>query len=156
MVKVHGRVYVGDEAACRTGTAELVVVHACKCPCHQRSVGYKGSLKREHPNYLLLSRSYDLYLNIIDPPLPLFQLGTFTHFLIFARQHYDRGAALLIHCNQGESRSPTLALMFLAKHLRVIPGNSFAAAQAAFTGLYAKYRPGAGIRQFVHGNWDGI
>ncbi|TCK73889.1 dual specificity protein phosphatase family protein [Acidipila rosea] len=153
MVKVHERLYVGDEGSCRQGSPELAVAHACKSPCHQRSVGYKGSLAQKHPQYLALQHSHDLYLNIIDPPLPLFRLETFSHFLSFAEEHHGRGGSLLVHCNQGESRSPSLALLFLAKRLGAIPGESFPAAEAAFVTLYAKYRPGQGIRQSLTEKW---
>ena len=113
MVTVHDRLYIGDEGTCRPGSTLLAVVHACKSPCHQRSVGYTGSLSPMHPNYLVLRNPYDLYLNIIDPPVPLFKIETFVQFLLFAGEHHDRGASVLIHCNQGESRAPTLALLFL-------------------------------------------
>lgn len=153
MVTVHDRLYIGDVGTCRPGSALLAVVHACKSPCHQRSVGYTGSLSPTHPNYLVLRNPYDLYLNIIDPPVPLFKIDTFAHFLLFAGEHYDRGASVLIHCNQGESRAPTLALLFLAKHLGMIPNGSFSDAKEAFASLYAGYRPGAGIQQFLTTNW---
>jgi hypothetical protein len=153
MVEVHDRIYVGDMAECRPGNAHFSVVHACKSPCHQQSVGYKGSLPPLHPNYLILRRPYDLYLNIIDPPVPLFKIETFLELLQFAREHYDGGGSLLIHCNQGESRAPTLALLFLAKHLGVIPNSSFSAAKEVFTSLYSGYRPGTGIQQFLAANW---
>ena len=153
MIKVHDRLYVGGELTCQLGAAELAVIHACKSPCHQRAVAYTGSLPPQHPHYLALRHPYDLYLNIIDPPVPLFQTETFAQFLLFASEHYDRGGSLLIHCNKGESRAPTLALVFLAKHLRAIPGDSFAAARDAFASLYAGYHPGTGIQQFLGTNW---
>lgn len=153
MIKVHDRVLIGDESSCQSGSLQLAVVHACKSPCHQHAVGYKGNLPPRHPNYLVLRQSYDIYLNIIDPPVPLFKLDTFLQFLLFAGEHYDRGASLLIHCNKGESRAPTLALLFLAKHLHVISDDGFSSAQAAFASLYPGYRPGFGIQQFLGTNW---
>ncbi|MEW5980136.1 MAG: hypothetical protein AB1898_30445 [Acidobacteriota bacterium] len=156
MLQVHERLFIADEGSCRLGSAQLAVVHACKSPCHQRVLRYKGSLPPNHPNYLVLRHSYDLYLNIIDPPVPLFRIETFLSFLTFAAEHYDRGASLLIHCNQGESRAPTLALLFLSKHLRTIPDDSFGAAQAAFADLCPGYRPGKGIQQFLQENWGSI
>lgn len=154
MISVYERIFVGSEVDCRQGTASHVVVHACKSPCHQRSVGYTKSLPNTHPNYLALRRPFDLYLNIIDPPVPLFQAETFRQFLEFAREHYDCGASLLIHCNKGESRSPTLALVFLAKHLNVIPNSSFEAAKEAFSVHYSEYRPGLGIQKYLNLNWS--
>jgi hypothetical protein len=153
MVTVHDRLYVGDLGTCRPGSASLAVVHACKSPCHQRSVGYTGSLSPVNPNYLVLRDPFDLYLNIIDPPVPLFKIETFVQFLLFAGEHYDRGASVLIHCNKGESRAPTLALLFLSKHLRVIPDGSFSDAKEVFASLCVGYQPGAGIQQFLTTNW---
>ena len=90
---------------------------------------------------------------MIDPPVPLFKTETFSGFLKSARERYDGGSSLLIHCNQGESRAPTLALLFLAKHLGVIPNGSFSAAKEEFAALYSGYRPGTGIQQFLTANW---
>lgn len=59
------------------------MIHACKSPCHQQAVGYRGSLVVSHPNYLALQQEHDLYLDIIDPPVPLFKVETFERFLAF-------------------------------------------------------------------------
>jgi hypothetical protein len=156
MVEVHERVYIGGEALCRDGAADIAVVHACKTPCHQRAVGYRGSLPNTHQNYLVMRRPFDLFLNMIDPPQPLFKLPVFTEFLLFAAEHWDAGRSLAIHCNQGESRAPSLALVFLAKHLRVLPDDSFAGAAGAFRIRYSAYRPGAGIQRFLADNWTAL
>ena len=129
------------------------MVHACKSPCHQRAVGYRGGLPGDHQNYLVLRRTNDLFLNLIDPAVPLFKLASFTEFMSFARERYDVGGSLLTHCNRGESRAPSLALLFLAKHLMVISGESYAAAHTAFERLYPDYRPGLGIQRFLDENW---
>jgi len=113
MVEVHTRLNVGNGESCRAGSPGFAVVHAFKSPCHQNSVGYRGSLPSHHPNYLWLQRPQDLYLNLIDPPVPLFKIESFSCFLTFATTHYGNGATVLIHCNQGESRAPSLALLFL-------------------------------------------
>jgi len=134
----------------------MAVVHACKSPCHQRAVGYTRSLDASHPEYLCRLQPGELFLNLIDPPLPLFKIESFRQFLLFAARHYDAGATLLIHCNQGESRAPSLAMLFLACYLRVIPQDSFSVAAAAFTLLYPAYRPGQGIRQFLTQNWQAL
>lgn len=156
MFKVHDRLYVAGEASCRSGNHDLAVVHACKSPCHQHAVGYRGSLPSDHPHYLVLRRDHDLFLNMIDPPVPLFKLASFTEFMSFAREQYQEGGSLLIHCNQGESRAPSLALVFMAKHLNVLPADSFGAAQSAFGILYPSYRPGLGIQRFLEENWAAL
>ena len=115
MQEVHERVMVTNDLSCTRGNENLAVVHACKSPCHQREVGYKGKLANTHPNYLVLEKDSDLFLNIIDPPVPLFMPLLFSAFLEFANKHWGQGKNLLIHCNQGESRAPSLAMLFLAK-----------------------------------------
>jgi hypothetical protein len=156
MVSIQNRLFIGAIDDCLTGTEQLAVIHACKSPCHQQAVGYRGSLASSHPNYLALQREHDLYLNIIDPPVPLFKAETFERFLAFSRSKYDSGVSLLIHCNQGESRAPSLALLFLAKHTGALPCSSYGDARQEFERLFPAYQPGNGIRQFLARNWNEI
>lgn len=153
MQQVFERVWVADDQSCRPGGGEWAVVHACKSPCHQRAVGYQGSLLSSHPNYLVLSRGFDLYLNLIDPPKPLFMSASFGAFLSFADAQWTAGRKLLIHCNRGESRAPSLALLFLAKRRSVLDDSSYPAARGEFERLYPNYRPGAGIQTYFSGKW---
>lgn len=156
MIKIDNRIFIGRVDDCQTGTEKLAVIHACKSPCHQQAVGYRGSLPASHHNYLVLQREHDLYLNIIDPPVPLFKAETFGQFMSFARSKYDSGVSLLIHCNQGESRAPSLALLLLAKHIGTLPNSSYENARFAFQHLYPTYQPGAGIQRFLTDNWSVI
>lgn len=103
MKLVHDRVYVGTEVDCRQAEEGWAIIHACKSPCHQAAVGYKGNLVNSHPNYLILERDRDLYMNLIDPPVPLFMRESFDQYLRFAACHWQGGANLLIRCNKGES-----------------------------------------------------
>ena len=63
---------------------------------------------------MVLEKENDLFLNIIDPAVPLFMPPLFTAFLEFSNKHWRQGKKLLIHCNQGEPRAPSLALLFVA------------------------------------------
>ncbi|MFH1679083.1 MAG: hypothetical protein ABIH26_00385 [Candidatus Eisenbacteria bacterium] len=153
MHQVHDYLFVGDDVDCRSGSGEWAVVHACKSPCHQRAVGYRGSLSPHHPNYLVLERGGDLYLNMIDPPVPLFMPPLFTSFLAFASRHSKSGKKILIHCNLGESRAPSLALLFLAKCTGMISNDSYAAARAEFVPLCPGYTPGLGIQMYLTQHW---
>ncbi|MHB1798537.1 MAG: hypothetical protein ACYCUI_09570 [Vulcanimicrobiaceae bacterium] len=153
MQEVYERVWVADDQFCRNGEGEWAVVHACKVPCHQRAVGYRGSLPSTHPNYLALSNSQNLFLNIIDPPKPLFMPASFDVFLSFADREWLVGRKLLIHCNQGESRAPSLALLFLAKRRSALSNSSYSAARLEFERLYPAYNPSLGIQAYLTGNW---
>jgi hypothetical protein len=154
MDQVHQRVFVGTESDCRTGDTSWAIVHACKSPCHQRAVGYRGSLPRTHPNYLVFENAGDLYLNMIDPPQPLFMPPLFTSFMQFAAKHWDAGRNLLIHCNLGESRAPSLTMVFMAKHIHAIDGSSFDAASAEFVPIFPRYAPGLGIQAYLRQHWS--
>jgi predicted protein tyrosine phosphatase len=156
MQEIHERVLVLSEVACRSGSDSLAVVHACKSPCHQRGVGYTGNLQKTHPNYLTLTRGNDLFLNIIDPPIPLFPDELFAVFLSFAREKWDAGLQLLIHCNKGESRAPSLGLVFLAKHIRALPNGSYAEAKREFVKRFPNYTPGKGIETYLTNKWQAL
>lgn len=156
MQEVYERVIVANEMSCTEGNRELAVVHACKSPCHQNAVGYRGNLSNQHPNYLVLEKENDLFLNIIDPPVPLFKSLLFSRFLEFSDKHWSQGQKLLIHCNQSESRAPSLALLFLAKEISAIPNTCYEAAIQEFIKIYPNYNPGKGIQTYFTKNWDAL
>lgn len=112
-----------------------------------------GRLPKTHPNYLVLEKEFDLYLNIIDPPVPLFMPPLFTNFMAFSDKHWNAGRGLLIHCNQGESRAPSLVLLFMAKGLSAISDQSYASARSEFEQIYPHYNPGNGIETYFSKNW---
>ena len=150
---VHERLYVGAEVDCRKAQEGWAVIHACKSPCHQTAVGYRGSLDKSHANYLILEKDRDLYMNLIDPPVPLFKLESFRHFLEFGSRHWSEGMNILIHCNKGESRAPSLALLLLAKRLGVIDAQSYDDARTQFVEAFHGYSPGQGICTFLQDHW---
>lgn len=134
----------------------MAVIHACKHPCHRNALGYSKSLPATHPNYLVCERGADLFLNMIDPEASLFMPPLFVETLRFSRMHAAERRQLLFHCNQGESRAPSLALLHLSKNLGVIDGASFAKAAAEFVRLYPLYRPGRGIQTYLGQHWDDL
>ena len=156
MREIHAKVFVGSDQDCFTEKEGWAVVHACKYPCHVNAVEYSGNLPRDHPQYLSLVSAANLFLNLIDPPVPLFMPESFSTFLSFANEHSRRGMNILVHCNQGASRAPSLALLFLAKGLGVLPNDSFDLAREHYVGLDPLYAPGKGIESFLRDNWIGL
>jgi len=155
MHPVHERLKIGDDTDCQTGDEGWSIVHACKHPCHRDAVGYTNAPPTFHPHYLSKQEDNDLYLNMIDPEKPLFQMEMFEDFFSFAVPRWKDGSdQLLIHCNQGRSRSPSLALLLLASHSEVVPDGSFFSAREQFEELYPTYRPSRGIELFLQNNWD--
>ena len=55
MFEVYPNLFIGTQRDCfDTQIDDWAVIHACKSPCHQRALGYRGSLPKNHPNYLVL------------------------------------------------------------------------------------------------------
>ena len=64
---------------------------------------------------------------------------------------------VLVHCNEGLSRSPSLILLYLAKMEKLISNESYTAAQVEFVKQYYPfYSPGRGIYLFLKSNWNQI
>ena len=60
---------------------------------------------------------------------------------------------VLVHCNQGLSRSPSIALLYLLKHTDALGSQDPAAALLAFRRLYPPYAPAQGMADYVRLNW---
>lgn len=153
MIECFG-IYIGDDTDCfwnnRKGWS---VVHACKHPCHRYAVGYKGNLHSNHPSYLIFRRESHLVLNLVD----MDRLDNrFMHPIIMAFYSFmdeKEGQKILIHCNRGESRAPSLAILYLAKHASKIPNDSFKAAKQSFKKAYPLYNPGRGFSNYLQQFW---
>ncbi len=127
-----------------TGAA---IVHACKTPCHQNALRYEGSLPSTDPNYLFFEGDLDLFLNIIDPKEPLFKIEVFDKALEFIDKHI-KNREVIIHCNQGLSRAPALAMLFLFRD------KSFDEAMNSMRDMFPQFAPNTGIQTFLREHWD--
>jgi protein-tyrosine phosphatase len=74
--------------------------------------------------------------------------------LDFIEEYHAMGWKVLIHCNQGESRGPSIALLYLAAHLGVMPNESLQIAEQHFQAVYPNYHPRVGIREHIKAYWD--
>lgn len=151
MRKIYERLYTGGLADCFEGAASWAVVHACRHPCFRRAA---RRMRVESESRTHLEDGPNLYLDLIDAPAQYFSPPPIEAFLSFAGRHWSRGSGLLIHCNQGLSRGPSLALLFLAQRSTALPSGSYDEASAAFSRLLPGYSPGAGIRAFLREHWE--
>lgn len=134
---------------------ELAIVHACKEPFHRQLLGYttKGAPK-DHPEYLYAERENRLFMNIVDAPKSIFfDKGMIDKALDFIHEKRNEGLKVLVHCNEGMSRSPSIALLYLVKH-KYINVDTLEDVEAEFLKLYPNYNPGAGMRGFVKENFE--
>ncbi len=156
MIEVHTNLFVGsqdDEAAIR-GQAGWFVVHACKEPYHRQALGYTSpGAPKQHPEYLLAERPARLILNLVDVAQVSFIAPIIVDTALGAIDRHIGEFKVLVHCNQGLSRSPSIALLYLLKHTDALGSQDPAAALLAFRRLYPPYAPAQGMADYVRLNW---
>jgi len=157
MIEIASNLYVGNEA-----DYEMVVkrqegwaiVHACKEPYHRQAVGYTGrACSKDHPEYLLARRGHRLMLNLVDVDNPDWVHPTIVDTSIqFIDESLKNEQKVLIHCNQGCSRSAGLGMLYLA-HVGKFSDMDFSAAEIEYKKIYAPYAPAGGMRGYMVRNW---
>lgn len=156
MIEVYANFFVGsqdDEASIR-GQGGWFVVHACKEPYHRQALGYTGrAAPKDHPEYLMARRDGRLILNLVDvddvkfvsPLIIDAALGDIHHNLMSKR--------VLVHCNQGLSRSPSIGFLYLAKFSDVFKEQGYDGALRHFQRLYPPFAPAKGMADYIRLNW---
>jgi hypothetical protein len=152
MKEIYHNLFIGNDNDC--GANGFAIIHACKT-CHQTALNYTKSLSADNENYLIYESEKGLYLNMVDMPnefMREFANPMFERAMDFIALNIpDR--KVLIHCNQGVSRSASLGLLYLARN-NIIPNDSYPLAHKEFVKLYPNYAPGNGIRLYMENNWD--
>ena len=155
MEEVLTNLYVGDTGDCTgANTSGWAIIHACKDPCHRRIVNYTNNLPQEHPHYLVHKKDNHLALNMVDMEKelsPKYTNPIMQAAMRFIEENIDKHK-ILIHCNQGMSRSPSIALLYMAR-LGVINNQSYREAAIDFKIKYTDYNPGNGIAAYLVNNW---
>lgn len=141
------------------------ILGCCKEPLHRRYAriqgadkdGYTGrSMQKDEPEYLWAERSHALYLNLIDAREPEYIPDEVIDRAIkFIETEIKDNRDVLIVCNQGESRSPAIAFMYLI-HLGLFKDfEDFWEAEQTFKyRYYPNYKPGNGMRQYSKKYWE--
>jgi predicted protein tyrosine phosphatase len=128
------------------------VVHACKEPYHRQMVGYVGrGAPTDDDEYLFARRGSRLALNLVDVADPKFiHRDIIDEAMSFIAEHYGSGTPTFVHCNQGGSRGPTIAMLYMAPQLP----ERFEDAEGAFRELYPSYLPAGGMRGYAKAHWS--
>ena len=160
MINIPGtRLHIGTRSdAVLRNDHDWAVVNTAKT-VHCEIMGWDNRPPSDHPNYVEFEDDQLLSFNWVDGPASLFDyqgrgVERFTRALDFIDRWYPT-KDILINCDQGQSRSPTVALLYLTKRLGTLPGSSFDAARAEFQEIYPSYAP-KGIADFVSAHWDDI
>jgi predicted protein tyrosine phosphatase len=158
MIEIHRSLFIGSEVDYESQVRPQPgwwVVHACKEPYHRQLLGYSGrAAPKNHPEYLLAHRDKRLYLNLIDADDPNYiPKEIIDAALAFVGEGVRSGGRVLVHCNLGESRSPSIGLLYLAARESAISTNSLSEAEADFRRIYPRYNPKGGMRGFLMRHW---
>jgi hypothetical protein len=153
--------YLNLEKECIPGrlidqpTNGWAVLHACKESHHRLFVGYTGrGCPKDSPEYLWAERGNRLALNMVDAPRPeFFDKSMIDKALDFIEQKLSEGLKVLVHCNEGFSRSPSLCLLYVASRGLKLSGVSLEEFEERFRKYYPPYNPGSGIREFMRLHW---
>jgi protein-tyrosine phosphatase len=124
------------------------IIHACKEPYHRELLGYKtASAPKDSKEYLWARRDDVLYMNLVDPrearwiPQTLIDKS-----LSFIQEAMDKGKPTLVHCNLGNSRAPSICLMYMIRNNQY---SSLKEAVDTFKKIYKYYRPSEGFKEFI-------
>ncbi len=164
MYKITERLFIGSDADCnyRNDAEEITepqtsTIHACKT-CHSKALNYKGNLDSNSDFYLVYEKLDNLFLNIVDMERPLLHryMDEITKATLDFIERKIKLGPVIIHCNKGESRAPSLALLYLAKRSNIISNESFYAARQDFLKLFPEYNPSNGIATYLENHWEEI
>jgi len=117
---------------------------------------------RNSPYYIIHETSHWISVNWVDSPDPRFfnylnnGIKVVEQVLAFIQKSLEEGKKVLITCDQGQSRSPSVALLYLAKVSCTLPDTSFREASIEFSKIYPAYKPAIGISSFLTENWSQI
>lgn len=154
MIEVASGLWVGSQADFEALPEDhsLAIVHACKEPHHRAALGYQGrAAPKDHDEYLFAYRPGCLILNLVDVEDPAYvRAELIDAALAFIAERRREGQGVLVHCNQGHSRAPTIGMLAMAADLP----EEFTEAEEGFRGIYPDYAPANGMREFALNNWD--
>ena len=117
---------------------------------------------RRSPYYIIHETPQWISVNWVDSPDPkLFNylnngINVVKQVLEFIQKSLEEGKKVLITCDQGQSRSPSIALVYLAKVSHTLPDSSFMEASREFLKIYPAYQPATGISGFLTNIWSEI
>jgi hypothetical protein len=120
---------------------------------HQSIVGWEGrGCDPDSPYYFFKREENAIYLNMIDSEESKYVNDAMINpALDFMHQHLSKGNEVFIYCSLGESRSPSLALMYLLEYNLIEKNeNTFTVFKNKY---YPLYNPKNGNLLYIKSRW---
>lgn len=120
---------------------------------HQSVVGWQGrGCNPDNPYYFFKQETDAIYLNMIDGDDPKYVNDLMINAALnFTHQHLNAGKKVFIYCSLGESRSPSIALMYLLEY-NLIPKNTDSISVFK-NDYYPDYQPKSGNLLYIKNRW---
>lgn len=149
------------------------ILGCCKNPLHRQHArlqganeeGYVGkAMPKDEPEYLYAERDHALYLNLIDArDVNYIPDAVINKALEFIDKEIEYGRDVLIACNKAESRSPSIAMMYLITQGTFDYVKDFDYEQNGLTfifdyfmkNIYPNYRPSVVMVGYITKFWEG-
>jgi len=147
MINVYnGKLFVGNQYELSEIGNDFNIIHAAKDPFHKNLEGYHGT-KCPQDKYYYEDMS-QASLCIIDFP-KAFQWEWFPEDMLsstmkFIDKSFEENKKVFIHCNQGLSRAPSIAFMYLVSR-GLMKEDTFESNLNYFYELYPDYKPADAI-----------
>jgi hypothetical protein len=156
MEEVYPKLWIGDDQdyVKMKDRAGWAFVRACKDGPggHRQTVGYTTRGAPKGPNYYAAWTGNRIALNLVDNGDPSYiHDEAIDPALEFIGKYLGEGYNVLVACNQGHSRGPSVAMMYLGM-IHDLPSN-FREAFRVFKILYPKYDPEQGIKFYTKHKW---
>lgn len=120
---------------------------------HQSVVGWQGrGCNPDNPYYLYKREEGGIYLNMIDSEDPKYiHDKMINETLDFIHQNLNNGQEVLIYCSLGESRSPSIALMYMLEYNLIEKSNE--TINIFKSKYYPNYLPKMGNLLYIKNRW---
>jgi hypothetical protein len=151
----NSNLYLGPKSdLILTDNQSWYYVHACKSSFIERygNGPYDANIRT------IMIEDNHLYLNFEDlPNITEFDkdnhgIDNLNTLMDYIDKHIQ-DHKVYIHCDYGQSRSPAIAMLYLAKRTDFLP-NDFEQAKIKFAIEYPDYFSETGISEYVGVNWD--
>jgi hypothetical protein len=151
MKEVYSRLYIGDDADYEK-VKDNPDWHVLRCAKdgpggHRETIGYQEHSAPKGPTYLFVERPRKLILNMVDSDDARFFPDPMVEKALAYISESIRIGKVLVCCNHGQSRSPSMAFLWLYVNGK-LPAE-YHRALRQFRQFYPMYAPSDGIRQYT-------
>lgn len=166
MRKIIDGLYVGtvDDIEIANRSENFSIIGACKDPLHRKHArisgatheGYVGrAMPKSEPEYLYAERDHALYCNLIDAPEEKYIPDEIIQKCIkFINNEHNDDRNVLIVCNKAESRSPSIAFIWMISQGAFNAGDFDTAIGMFRDNFYPEYCPGKGMFDYTKKYWE--